>query len=262
MGGKLGDFLHAMFAVKHLSTNANVYMYDIGWEFGIEKTYAELAPILLQQDYIQSVSILTDYTLDPVQTPTNNSPVQVHNEQLLRDGYVDFGGYLRSPWLYRACWSELYANTFHFPLTDDAKWITYNKVDERFIGKVLIHRRNNPVRLNPTFPFAQIIEEHKDNVVFVSSNEEDYQAFPYHDMVPFERMTTLDNWFTAINSCGMMVSNLTAPTVIAHGLDIPRIIELPHTPDAIHCMGEEKYSSNANWYLTETQNTLYEKILN
>lgn len=256
MGGKLGDFLHAMFAVKHLSSKANVYMYNIGWEFGIENTYAELAPILLQQEYIQSVSLLTEYTLDPIQTPTVNSPIQVYNKTLTTEGYVDLGRYIQSPWLYKICWSELYSNTFNFPLTHDAKWLTYNRIDERFIGKVLIHRRNNPIRLNPTFPFDEIIEQHKDNVVFVSSNETDYIAFPHHRLVPFERLSTLDEWFTAINSCGMLISNLTAPAVIGHALDVPRIIELPNTADAIHCIGEEKHSSNVHWYMSSELHNL------
>lgn len=256
MGGKLGDFLHAMFAVKHLSTNANVYMYNIGWELGIEKTYSELGPILLRQDYIQSVSILTDYVLDPIQTPSKNTPIQVYNTTVANEGYVDLGGYIRSPLLYGACWSEIYAKMFRFDISKDYKWITYNKIDSKFSGKVLIHRRNNPIRLNPTFPFEQIIEEYKDKVVFISSTEDDYHAFPYNNTIPFEKVTTLEEWFTAINSCGLLISNLTSPAVVAHALDVPRIIELPNTPDARHCIGEEKYSSNVHWYLTQTQNTL------
>ncbi len=48
-GGKLGDFLHSLFAVKNLcdqqKCKADVYMVDIGWDFGIENTYRELQPI-------------------------------------------------------------------------------------------------------------------------------------------------------------------------------------------------------------------------
>ena len=261
MGGKLGDFLHSLFAVKHLNTSADVYMYDIGWEFGINNTYEELRPILLNQNYIRSLSILTDYELDPVQTSTNNTPVRIKNSKLVNEGYVDLGGYIRSPWLYKACWSELYANTFNFIIGNEYAWITHNKIDERFVGKVVIHRRNNPARLNNDFPFNQIIEQYGDDIIFVSSNEDDYRAFP-HQHIPFVKITTLDEWFTTINSCGLMISNLTSPAVIAHALDVPRLIELPNTLDAIHCMGEEKYSTNVNWYLSDTQNTLYEKILN
>jgi ADP-heptose:LPS heptosyltransferase len=114
--------------------------------------------------------------------------------------------------------------------------MTNNKIDERFIDKVVIHRRNTPARLNNNFPFDQIIEQYGDDIIFVSSNEDDYRAFPYQH-IPFVKISTLDEWFTTINSCGLMISNLTSPAVIAHALDIPRIIEIPNTPDAIHCMG-------------------------
>lgn len=261
MGGKLGDFLHSLFAVKHLNTSADVYMYDIGWELGIDITYAELKPILLNQSYIRSLSILTDYTLDPIQTPARSTPIQIHNTKILKEGYVDLGGYIRSRWLYKTCWSELYANTFNFTIGNEYAWMTHNKIDKRFIDKVIIHRRNNPARLNDDFPFSQIMEQYGDDIIFVSSNEDDYRAFPYQH-IPFVKLNTLDEWFTTINSCGLMISNLTAPTVIAHALDVPRIIELPNTLDSMHCMGEEKHSSNIDWYLSDTQNTLYEKILN
>jgi hypothetical protein len=50
MGGKLGDFLHSIFAVKqicqHKNIKADIYMYDIGWEFGIKNTYDDMTSSL------------------------------------------------------------------------------------------------------------------------------------------------------------------------------------------------------------------------
>jgi hypothetical protein len=256
MGGKLGDFLHSMFAVRGLckknNIKANIHVYNIGWEFGFEKTVQELTPILLQQDYIQSVSMLTDCHVVQDQTSElgKNYPTEVFDKKLLKEGYIELGDYIRSPLLYRACWSELYADTFDFPLPEknEYKWINYNKINITLQDKILVHRRNNPVRINPEFPYQDILNLYKDNMIFVSTNEEDYKNFEYKDQLPFLKINSLDEWFTAVNSCAVMISNLSSPAVMAHAMDKVRIIELPYTADAYHCIGEEKYSSKAMWY--------------
>jgi hypothetical protein len=256
MGGKLGDFLHSMYAVKHLTklhnTKAHIHLYDIGWELGIETAHRELSELMLRQDYVESVSILTDYELGT----EFNSPVRVYNKKLLDEGFFDLGDYIRSPWLYKACWTELYSNTFQFPITSEYAWIEHNKIDERLVNKILIHRRYNPIRLNPLFPYEQIINEYGEHLVFVASSDKDYEAFPYKDVIPFVKVSLLDDWFTAVNSCFMFISNLSSPTAMAHALDKLRIIELPNTEDIMHCVGEEKYSSNIRWYLNDTFNNL------
>ena len=260
MGGKLGDFLHAMFAVKHIckeqNIKANIYMYDIGWEFGIENTYSELKPIMLNQDYVNSFNILQKYELDQVQTPDKNSPIKIFDSILLSEGYIDLGSYIRSPWLYKTCWSDLYSKTFNFSIDEDYSWIRYNSIDEKILGKVLIHRRNNPIRINNNFPYLEILEKYKDNIFFISSSDKDYEVFPYKEGIPFLKVTTLDEWFTYINSCSLLISNLSSPAVMGHAMDKLRIIELPNVIDSIHCIGEERYSKNVYWYLNSEKNNL------
>ena len=152
--------------------------------------------------------------------------------------------------MYRACWSELYADTFDFPLPekDNYKWISYNKINTSLQDKILVHRRNNPVRINNQFPYAEMLTLYKDNMIFVSTTEEDYENFEYKDQIPFLKINSLEEWFIAINSCAVMVSNLSAPAALAHAMDKVRIIELPYTADTYHCIGEEKYSSKVLWY--------------
>ena len=261
MGGKLGDFVQALYAAKNIckqkQTKANIYIYDIGWEFGIENSYAELYPIIMQQEYVNSFAILqqSDYTLDPVQTPHNNSPIVIHNIKLIQEGYIDLGEYLRAPLLYKACWSELYSNLYQFPIEGEYSWITYDKLDHNLKDRILIQRKA-ATRTNNMFPYNQIVEQYGDRLLFVSSNENDYNAFPYKSKVDFLKVTTLDEWFTTINSCEMIVANLSAPAAIAHALDKLRIIELPFTIDSHHCIGEEKYSKNVYWYLDQQHNNL------
>lgn len=254
MGGKLGDFLHAMFAVRGIclrdNTKANVYMVDIGWEFGVENTYAELKDIMLKQDYISNFSILKkeDYHLDPIQTSSKNSPIQIFNETILQQGYIDLGRYINSPHLYKVCWSELYSKTFDFPIPSEYAWIKHDKIDYNLKDKILIQRKAHNLR-NYEFPYRDIINTYGfENIIFISSSDRDYEEFNWKQ-IPFYKISTLDQWFTAINSAALVVANLSAPAVMAHALDKPRIIELPNTVDANHCIGEEKYSDNIRWFL-------------
>jgi len=261
MGGKLGDFIQSLYAVKNIckqtNTKANLYLCDIGWEFGINNTYTELYPIILQQDYINTFNILPkeSYTLDPVQTPHQNSPIVIHDRQLRGEGYIYLGEYLCSPLLYRACWSELYSDLYRFSIEGSYKWIEYIGLDPTLKDRILIQRKA-ATRTNDLFPYEQIIEEYGEKLLFVSSNESDYDVFPFKSKVEFRKVTTLDEWFTSINSCEMIIANLSAPAAIAHAFDKLRIIELPFTEDANHCIGEEKYSKNIYWYLHPDYNNL------
>ena len=94
------------------------------------------------------------------------------------------------------------------------------------------------------------------DIYLVFSNENDYNVFPYKSKVEFRKVVTLDEWFTSINSCEMIIANLSAPAAIAHAFDKLRIIELPFTEDSHHCMGEEKYTKNIHWYLNQQLNNL------
>jgi hypothetical protein len=260
MCGKLGDFLHAMFAVKNIceqnNIKANIYMYDIGWEFGIQKSHSELQPIFLQQSYVDTFNILKDYEIDPIQIPQQNTPIRIYNKKLLEEGYIDLGSYIRSPWLYKTCWSDLYSKTFNFKIGKDYKWITYDKINSDLENKILIQRKAHTLR-NPNFHYNNIIANYgKENIIFISSTQKDYEEFPNKSEIPFYKVTTLDQWFTALNSSAMIVANLSAPAVMAHAMDKLRIIELPYTVDAQHCIGEERYSNNVYWYLSDQENNL------
>jgi hypothetical protein len=259
MGGKLGDFIQSLITVKGLCSKynkkANLYMCDIGWDFGINNVYKELYPIIMYQEYINDFKILQNYYLDPIQTPSKNTPIQIFDEKIIKEGYIDLGSYIRSPYLYKNCWSEIFSKTFDFSIYNNNKWIDYNKINDLLIDKILIHRKHT-MRTNNSFPYNNILNEYKDNLIFISSNEKDYENFPYKSNVPFLKMETLDDWFTSINSCYMIISNLTGPAAIAHAIDKLRIIELPENADAYHCIGEEKYSNNVHWYVNDLNHNL------
>lgn len=235
IGPKLGDFVHGMYAVKQLclrdNVKANIHLTDRGctWELGIETAYQDLYPIISQQDYVESFNIFDDHT-------------KIEN-------YVDIVMFRRSPWLYQACWTEIYSRAFNFTIGEEYSWLKYNKVSDEFKNKVVIFRKNNLERINFAFPYEQIINEYQDNVVFASFSETDYQVFPYNNRVPFKKLHTLEDLFLIINSSELVISNLSSPGAIAQALDKKRIMELSYVIDSAHYMGEEKYSKNALWYL-------------
>lgn len=259
MGGKLGDFILSMYAVKNICERdlckANIYMYDIGWEFGITHTYGELLPIMLDQEYVNSFNVLDECEIDSIQHSQKNSPVRVFNSKLISEGFIDLGGYIRSPLLYKNSWSEIYSNLFNFDIKNEYTWITYEKQNLETKDKVLIHRKFSKP-LNNEFPYEQILEAYKDDVIFISSNEEDYFQFPYKDKLNFLKISSIEDWFSSINSCAMLVSNLSAPITIAHALNKLRIAELPNNGDLFHWIGESKYSENIKWFLNSEFNNL------
>lgn len=257
MGGKFGDFIHSLYAVKSLCNKynkiADLYIYNIGWDFGIENTYKEMYDVIINQDYINSFQILNKdlYQLGNF----HNSPILLNDNVFEDNKYIDLGDYIRSPYLYKECWTKLYSKTFNFDINLDMKWINISKKENRFLNKVIIHRKYGN-RLNEHFPYSEIIKNYSNNIIFISSNNNDYEYFPYKDYVDFIKINTLEEWFTAINSCSMYVGNLTGPTAIAHSLDVLRIVELPLTVDSYHCIGEEQFSQNIKWFFNNKLHNL------
>lgn len=260
IAGKVGDFIHQLYAAKAIcerdKVKAKLYMYGGGWDHGIKKTHGELKVILKQQEYVESLNILTRYTLDGPQTSIDNTPVIVKNKRILSEGYIDLGSWIRSDKLYNKCFSELYSNYFNFDMPKTYAWLKYNKVEKSLKNKILIHQRNHFPRINKLFPYADIIKACKGNAIFIATDQDDYEMFPYKDEMPFLQVSTLIEWVTAINSCKAIITNLSGPAAIAHALDKPRIIELSQTPDMAHCIGEERHSNNVFWYFNEYVNNL------
>lgn len=248
MRGKLGDFIQSLSALKRICESSgcvgNLYMYDdvrnIGWEHGVENTYAELYDILINQSYIESFSILNDFTAV---------------QELKSQGYIDLGDFVNSPALYQAAWIEIFSNTFQFPIVGEYKWINHNIIDPKFENKLLIHSKSK-YGFNKGFPYHGLLEENKGNIVFISTSENDYNLFPLKNEMDFYKIDTINDWYTSINSCGLFVSNISAPACIANSLDVKRIIDLPKMIDSIHWMYETKYTPNLFYYLDEERHNL------
>jgi hypothetical protein len=262
VGGKLGDFLLSLSWVKKLceyrECKANIYMVDIGWDFGIENTYKGLLPILSNQAYINSFEILTDYELNPIQRTYENSPIKIFNNKILEEGYIEAGKWLNSPLMYKTCWTEILANTFECKIEFNHKWIDWDVLNNDLLGKILIHRKFKEYRfLNHEFPYDQIICNYgKENVVFVSTSEEDYQNFPYKKEIDFFKINTISDWYTSINSCDFFITNFTSPVIMSQSLNKKRIIEMTDVIDSILWVGESNHYDTMYWYINNKLNNL------
>jgi hypothetical protein len=242
MRGKLGDFIQSLYSIKVFcelhNVKANLYMYDLpsktGWEFGIDNTYKELYPIIINQSYINSFSILED------DVDTTN--------------FIDLGEFVNSPLLYRGTWTEIFSDLVKSPIIK-GPWIEFNNLDISLSDKIIIHRRAK-YELNMEFPYEEFIKQNKDSILFISTSESDYDNFPWKDGVEFHKINTMVDWFTHIGSCKAMISNISAPACIANALDVVRIIELPNMIDSHHWMGEQNYSNNIFWLLNNNINHL------
>lgn len=260
--GKLGDFMHMMFGMKHLceknNTKANIYLYHVtgGFEFGTETAYKELYDLVMSQPFVESFQMLheDEYKIVSAGSHSISGPIEVYHPKLVSEGYTHLEGFMRSPHLYKHCWSEIFALTFGFDLGGDYKWIEFDKIDPYFQDKVIINRRYSHSRINNDFPYGDIFEAYKGNVVFIGTEKKDHDLFPYKDECEFYQITDVNHWFTTINSAALYVGNLSGPSSIASALDRPRIIELPATGDAMHWMGEENYSKNIGWYVNANTN--------
>lgn len=244
-GGRLGDFIHGLFAVKNIcerdNKKANVYIYDIGWAVSVENVYQELYPILTKQSYINDFQILTEYTI--------SDRINVSNEKLISERFIDLGNYIRSPHLYKKCWTDIFLLDYNLQF-NQYKWIEYDKKDSSFADTIVINRRTtSPNRLNPHFPYESLLNLSGSKPVFISSSQEDFDVFPYKDRCDFIKIESIDQMFTIINSCKLFIGNLSAPLTIANSIEVTRIAEIPFTTDMWHWVEEPKYSKNMAWFL-------------
>lgn len=230
-GGLIGDFIQCLFAVKHLcekhQSKANLYITDdrkFGgdeFRFPIDKVYSDLLPIILQQDYINTFEIYNNQTIN----------------------LVNLNDFRKSPLLFKNNWTEFLQHTFDFTYNQPYQWVTVKEINPDFDGKILLHRSNR--RHSYDFPFRQIIDKYKEKLVFISNDVNEYESFPFKSEIPYYKVDTLLDVYSAINSCDFFIGNQSSPYTLASSVDKPRIVELASDGfDKYMSIGENKYSSN------------------
>ena len=230
-GGRLGDFIHALYTVKckYIQTGrkGRVYINETfklgGHEFAfpLKKTYAELVDIVGKQPYISSFSI-------------DDGSVKTFD--------VNLNQFRQSHNLFRESWLEIFSNTFSVPLMTEP-WLIIPK-NEEYKDLVVIHRSANYERYVPGF--LEFLEKiiHHNKCVFVTTNTDEYEAFPFKKDVPLHLKSNLYELTVAINSCKFFIGNQSSPLAIAYALGKPHLCE----SSSGGFYASKKHFKGCNWF--------------
>lgn len=239
-GGKLGDFLHTLWVVSNTPGKHKLYITDrkeYGGDFfsnGLKKTFEELEPIITNQNFIESFSILENPITD----------------------YINLNIWRKSRLLFKSNWTKILTETYSITNYKKNSWLKFDNYNPKFKNKVVIHCSLLDERNNLSFPWDEIII--KNNCIFVSSNKNEYDHFGKN--IEFYSVKNLWEYFEIINSCNFFVGNQSSPFVIAHSLNVNRLLNISPTIDGRHYIGEENFHNNFSWI--SSNNSYIENIKN
>jgi hypothetical protein len=221
IGGKTGDLLHCLYSVRGLCekfgvkadlyiTNDRKYGGD-EFHFEINRTFEDLKPLIIRQEYISSFNILKDD---------------------IAGSFVNLNNWRKSPGLFKTNWINILCLLHQIPISDK-NWISYEK-DDYFKDKIVIHRSTR--RFSKNFPWESIVK--KNDCIFITSDIREYDMFPYKNHVKVHEWRSFSDLSKIINSSKFFIGNMSTPLALAHGLGVPRLAEL-YVVDQIHYIGEE-----------------------
>jgi len=231
-GGKVGDFIHTLFAAKNIceqkGKRARIFLGGgDDWTFGVNRAYKDLYSLVMMQPYVESFHVYGGEKIDINLNSWRDVVATVHAET----GHYD------------SCWTELLMKEYDIDPPDTYKWLTAPKDDSVTKGKVVIH-------FSLRHDTGLEIERYMGNdAVFITSNYKEWLAFPYRDWAYLHYLDNITDMANAINSSSLFIGNQSSMFAIASALDVPRIVGL-HPDAAPFYIGECKYSDNISWYLS------------
>jgi hypothetical protein len=128
----------------------------------------------------------------------------------------------------------------------NCQWLNRTRELPEFKNKVVIHKNNN--RHNPEFPWEAIVKQ--NDCVFVSSDPEEFEQFPWKSNVSWVHAPTIEDIANVISNGKFFVGGMSAPSAIAWAIGTPSLIAL-YEPDAPSYM-----VSNIYWYLSKNNNNM------
>lgn len=238
-GGLLGDFIHQLSVIKenYLKTGkrGDVYLLHISnivpngeplwswesWNYGVVKAYEDLKEIISYQDYISSF--------------------QIYKQE-------NFENYIHLSNFY-----EIYKDTYNVEWGSH-KWLEL-PVKENYENYIFISASKK--RYNYYFDFNSLKKYNKE-IFFITTNINEYNYFKENskcdfDLILFDNL--MDYWI-AINSCFLFVSNLSSFLSVALSLQKNNIALLPDEnlqDDIVHF---PRNLINSMWYKNEKENNL------
>lgn len=229
IGAKMGDFMHCMYAPYHLwktrGIKSNIFISEVGdiFDNGFQKTFEELIPIVTQQEYVASF--------------------QAWNGQHI-DYYTPL--FRNQKYLYKQCWKQMMCSMFfgdEKPL--NGAWMTFNE-SERFQKTLVINRRNKSA-FTPMIKNSYELEIAKFSKAIFIGGDAQFREFGSNSLCEHYSPQTLTDWFSVISKGSFFLGNQSGPAAIACALDVPRLVELLPSLDAIHYFDESLYSKNMSF---------------
>lgn len=219
LGGRLGDLIHMLYVVKNTQGKHDLFITDRrdlhsdGFIYSLDKTIEELKPVLLQQEYVNSIQAYKDE--------------EVINLNLWRR------------YAYSDSWTNLLSKTFNVPVNNEP-WLKIKNSTGNELPKVI----------HCSIPEARRGDWSKvdlsGDTVFIGSGIE-YEKFGFETTI----CTTPDDLWemvTLINAAKLFIGNQSLPLAIAHSLGVNRIAVLNEVDKAAY-IGEEKIYSNFSYVL-------------
>ncbi len=232
IGPKLGDFFHCLLVPKIFweldKQKSNIFLcekHDI-FTNSLIKTYDELKPVVLKQEYVKNFKIHTNELID-----------------------LDISNFRKSNLLGKESWTKILKQMF-FEFKKEIfniKIIDWKK-DSFYKDFVILNRSMIRQTTRGNSIFKKIIDSKK--CLFIYSYHE-YGQFLYKDSIKSLKCSSIDQMLTVINSCKMFFGNLSSPLAMAHCLNVNRLCELAY-PDAPQYMKEISNYDRISWFTEDS----------
>jgi hypothetical protein len=223
-GGKMGDFIHSLIVCNYnyeqTGEKSNIYLSNTGHEFeyDLEFTFKELAPLMAAQPFVNSFNIHTNQPID-----------------------IDLTNWRKSPLLYQTNWLEIYSDTYlqNIKLPNEYKWI-YSDIDPTYSDALLINRSLKTTDNRKLYVYDDLISKY-ENVYFICFDQRQYYQFPLHYKTKLLLVENLYDFFNKLASCHFFIGNQSGPFAWASALNIPRAVELLDILDRQHYINDSNY---------------------
>jgi hypothetical protein len=203
VGGKLGDFIHALYVVKCLSAElkSDVYISPYGdmFSYGLVGTYNDIYNVIKHQPYIDNFLLYTGGDIND---------------------FINTSNFFKSDLLYKATWYEIYqkCNNIVENKFENEPWLTGLDIKEYDIykDKVIIHF--SEARSDNTYDELLLNIIKNNDCIFISNRDSEYENFKFKNLLPFKKCNGFTEIFSIIEKCKFFVGNQSMPLAVAHGL--------------------------------------------
>lgn len=226
-GGKLGDFIHQLSVVfeKFLKTGKKGKIYiteEVGDSFymGLVETFNDIFPFISKLPYVDSLLIYKGEKID-----------------------FNLSSWRMQPNIQLYSWQEIFYFSYDVDWGRNA-WLA-SDVNSNLKDVILIS--TNPTRWNNNIDWHGLFNCLKGPFLFLNTNVSEYDHFcsKAKTIIPSLDCSSFIEMASAIQSCKLLVGNLSLPLAIADGMRKKRIAIIPSLEKIGDILIAKK--SNDNW---------------